>query len=139
MLTTLLLYQEGYDVCRFVSMESKINASKEDYYRALEESQVGWFENDCDYTPFISYFLGQLFLCYRDLNRYLGMEMSRSKKSEALEAYLRLCSIPVTKADLLALFPYLSEKTVERTLRRMCDSGELEMIHSSRATRYLAP
>lgn len=58
LLTTLLLYQEGYDVCRYVSMESKINSSWMDYYRALEESQVGWFDNECDYTPFIHYFLG---------------------------------------------------------------------------------
>lgn len=138
LLTTLLLYQEGFDICRYVSMETKINASKHDYYSALEKSQIGWFENESDYTPFITYFLGQLFLCYREFNRSLGEGISRSKKSNALEVYLRLNSIPISKRELMAMFPYLSELTVNRVLKRLVGSGEIERIGSSRATRYVA-
>ena len=138
LLTTLLLYQEGYDVCRYVSMESKINSSKMDYYKALEESQVGWMENRCDYGPFIHYFLGELFLCYRDLNRMAGEELGRKKRSGGLEAFLRLTSVPVSKSDLTTMFPGISQKTVERTLRRMCDAKEIVMIGSGRSTRYIS-
>ena len=137
LLTTLLLYQEGYDICRYVSMESKINASKQDYYHALEDSQIGWFENENDYIPFISYFLGQLFLCYREFDRALGIELSASKKSNALEVYLRLSNLPVSKRDLMSLFPYLSESTVELVLKRMSDAGELEKVGAARSTRYV--
>ncbi len=136
LLTTLLLYQEGYDVCRYVSMESKINAGKADYYRALEESQVGWFEGDCDYTPFIRYILGQLLMCYRDLNRIMGMELGRRRKSGSLEMFLRICGIPVSKRDLCTMFPELSEVTVSRTLARLCGEGVLEKVGGSRSTRY---
>jgi len=138
LLTTLLLYQEGYDVCRYVSMESKINSSKMDYYRALEESQVGWMENRCDYGPFIHYFLGELFLCYRELNRLTGEELGRRRRSEGLEAFLRLTSVPVGKSELMSMFPEVSQKTVERTLRRMCDAGDIVMIGSGRSTRYIS-
>ncbi len=137
LLTTLLLYQEGYDVCRYVSMESKINASKMDYYKALEESQIGWFENRCDYGPFIHYFLGELFLCYRDLNRMTGLEIGRRKKSNGLEAFLRMAVMPVSKHDLVLMFPDMSKITVERTLKRMCDEGEIEMMGSGRSVRYV--
>ncbi len=137
LLTTLLLYQEGYDICRYVSMESKINSSKAYYYKALEESQVGWFENDCDYRPFISYFLDQLFLCYRELNLNLGTEMGRRKGSDALESFLRMCTIHVSKRDLCSMFPDISESTVSRVLKRMCDSGELMRIGGSKSTRYV--
>jgi len=138
LLTVLLLYQEGYDICRFISMESKINSSKQDYYEALERSQTGWFDNTCDYTPFISYFLGQLFLCYRDLNIHIGEELSRSKKSGALETYLRLSSIPVSKKELMSLFPYLSDTTVGRVLRSLYSAGEIVRLGNSRSTRYVA-
>ena len=137
LLTTLLLYQEGYDICRYVSMESKINSSKMDYYRALEESQIGWFENECDYMPFIHYFLGELFLCYRDLNRMTGEELGRRRKSNGLEMFLRLMSMPVSKSDLLTMFPEVSRITVERILKRMCDSGEITKIGSGRSVRYI--
>ena len=138
LLTVLLLYQEGYDVCRYVSMESKINSSKMDYYRALEESQIGWFDNECDYGPFIRYFLGELFLCYRDLNRMTGEELGRKRKSGSMEVFLRLTSVPVSKSDLMAMFPDVSKMTVERTLKRMCDSGSIKKIGSGRSTRYVS-
>lgn len=137
LLTTLLMYQSGYDICRYVSMESRINSSKMDYYRALEESQIGWFDNKCDYTPFITYFLSQLFLCYRDLNRLVGERMTLSKGSDALEAFLRVCTFHVSKRDLCSMFPEISEITVSRVLRRMCDSGELVKVGAGRSTRYV--
>ena len=48
---TLLLHQEGYDVCRYVSLESKINSDLDTYYDAQEGSEVGWFENESTYDP----------------------------------------------------------------------------------------
>ena len=138
LMTTLLLYQEGYDVCRYVSMESKINSSKMDYYRALEESEVGWFDNECDYSPFIHYFLGELFLCYRDLNRVAGEELGRRKKTENLEIFLRLTSVPVSKSDLILMFPHISKMSIERTLKRLCDAGDIEMMGSGRSVRYIS-
>lgn len=95
LLTTLLMYQSGYDICRYMSMEPGISISRMDYYRALEESQAGWFDNRCDYTQFITYFLSQLFLCYRDLNRLVGERMTLSKGSDSLEVFLRVCTFHV--------------------------------------------
>ena len=137
LLTDLLLYQEGYGVCRYASMESKICASRTDYHQVLEESYKGWMENSCDYTPFIHYFLGELFLCLRDLNRMAGEESGRKKKSGSLETYLRMNTMPFSKSDLMALFPEISKKTVERTLVRMCDEGIIEMMGAGRAVRYM--
>ena len=78
LLTTLLMYQSGYDVCRYVSMESKINSSKMDYYHALEESQIGWFDNSCDYTPFITYFPEvRLFPLLQGPEPFVGENMGR--------------------------------------------------------------
>lgn len=138
LLTTLLLYQEGYDIGRYISMESKINASRDDYYDAIADSQNGWFDNGNDYAPFISYFLGQLFLCYRDLNRFTGEQIGRSRKSNALEEYLRICPFHVSKKDLCLMFPEVSAVTVSRVLSRMVKDGELEMAGAGRATRYMS-
>ena len=84
LLTVLLLYQEGYDVCRYVSLESKINSDLESYYRALEESEIGWSENESDYDPFIEYFLGILFLSYREYDGRMAAAIGRRGKSDAV-------------------------------------------------------
>ena len=136
LLTTLLLRQEGYGAVRYVSMESKINASKRDYYRALEESQDGWFDNECDYGPFISYFLSQLFLCYRELDLSMGSAMGRHRKSDGLEQFLLRTALPVSKSELMRLFPELSESTVEKVLRDMTGDGRIEKTGSYRDARY---
>jgi len=136
LLTMLLLYQEGYGVCRYVSMESMINSSKGEYYTALERSHDGWFENANDDMPFISYFISQLFLCYREMNRAMAAETGRRRKSDGLEMFLERTLFPVSKRDLCSLFPELSETTVERVLSRMVSEGRIETIGSSRSTRY---
>lgn len=137
LLTTLLLYKKGYDVCRYVSMESKVNSSKGDYYRALEDSQAGWFDNSNDYMPFVSYFLIQLFLCYREIDLAMASEIRTNVKSGGLEQFMERTVIPMSKRDLCDLFPSLSESTVERVLANMLREGRIEKIGSSRSTRYM--
>ena len=84
LLTTLLLYQEGYDICRYVSLESKIRFNLKGYYDALESSEEGWFDNRSSYEPFIDYFLGVLFLSYREYDRRLAHAFQNKGKSGAV-------------------------------------------------------
>ena len=63
--------------------------------------------------------------------------MGRKKKSNGLEMFLRLTSMPVSKKDLVTMFPDISQITIERTLRRMCASGDIEMVGSKRLARYI--
>ena len=137
LLTTLLLYQEGYDIGRFVSMESKINSSKDLYYDSLAQSEEGWWDNECDYNPFISYFLDRLFLCYRELDLSIKDSFRSRRPSGRIDEYLRMCLLPVSKKELCSMFPEISETTVERTLKRLLDSGIIETVGSSRSTRYI--
>lgn len=47
----MLLYQAGYDVGRYISLEKLIEESKETYYEALEKSSVGWHKGGHDLAP----------------------------------------------------------------------------------------
>ena len=58
LLTLLLLYQNGYTVGKYVSIEAEIEKSKETYYEVLRASSTGWSEGKNDYTPFVTYLLG---------------------------------------------------------------------------------
>ena len=137
LLTALLLYQEGYDICRYVSLESRINASKDRYYGALEDSETGWFDNASDYTPFIEYFLGVLFLSYREYDRRLASAVGRSGKSAAVRDLVLNVNMPISKREIAAMLPDISESTVEAELRRMLDAGEIVKIGSTRGARYI--
>lgn len=137
LLTTLLLYQEGYDVCKYISLESKINADLDSYYRALEESEVGWFENESTYDPFIEYFLGILFLSYREFDRRMAAAIGRRGKSYAVRDVVLNVNMPVSKRDIMEMLPEVSESTISSELKRMLDAGEIVKKGSTRAARYI--
>ena len=67
LLTTLLLYRNGYVVGKYISLESKIAKNKNLYYEALEKCQHGWHDNKEDSSPFIKYLLKIILAAYRDL------------------------------------------------------------------------
>ena len=50
LLTTLLLYKSGYMVGKYISLEKKIQITKQEYYQALSRSSKKWFENANDDT-----------------------------------------------------------------------------------------
>lgn len=60
LLTTLLLYRNGFYVGKYISLEAKIAKHKDLYYNALGNSQNGWHECKEDVTPFIKYLLGTI-------------------------------------------------------------------------------
>ena len=55
LLMLLTLYQLGFEVGKYISLEKIIEDSKESYYEVLAQSSQGWNENTNSYAPFINY------------------------------------------------------------------------------------
>lgn len=66
LLTLLLLYQSGFIVGKYISIEKIIEGSKETYYEVLQDSSINWHENENDYKPFVNYMLGVIVNAYRE-------------------------------------------------------------------------
>ncbi|OUZ17765.1 Fic family protein [Enterococcus cecorum] len=66
LLTTLLLYRQGYVIGKYISLESKIEKTKDSYYASLEKSGIGWAENKDNPIPFIKYILKTILAAYID-------------------------------------------------------------------------
>jgi len=64
LLTMLLLYHQGYDVVRYVSLEKIIEQTKESYYETLESASQGWHDSKHDIIPFLTYYLSTLLAAY---------------------------------------------------------------------------
>ena len=136
LLTILLMYQEGLDVCAYVSIEAIINQSKADYYEALEQSWEGWFEDLSDYRPFMEYMIGVIFLAYRELDRRMVLCTGKQNKEDRVESVLLNVSIPISKREVCALIPDVSDTYVELILSRLQKEGRIERIGTRKASRY---
>ena len=137
LLTTLLLYRNGFYVGKYISLEEKIAKNKDLYYNALGDSQIGWHEGNNDPVPFIKYLLGTILAAYRDFEeRFALVEIKRSALDTVrLAAQNKIGRF--TKRDIRDLCPALSLSSVEGALRKLVESGELIREGSGKSTFYV--
>lgn len=137
LLSLLLFYNSGTDVGKYISFEARINSSKGQYYDALRRASEGWHEGTNDYTPFISYYLDVLFLCYRDLDsRFVTVADKKVNKGNRVEAAVMNSLMPISKKEIMTLLPDVSQSTVEAVLHDLVSSGRVERIGANRNARY---
>ena len=136
LLTTLLLYRNGFYVGKYISLEAKIAKNKNLYYEALGASQIGWHEGNDDPIPFIKYLLGTILAAYRDFeDRFALVETKRSALDTVrLAAQNKIGSF--TKQDIRELCPSLSLSSVEGALRKLVESAELRREGKGKNTHY---
>lgn len=137
LLTLLLLYQSGYLVGKYVSIEHEIEKSKDTYYEALRASTTGWSNSQNDYLPFVSYFLWVIaHTCDVFEERITGLIANRMSKPERIAAALERSFKDMSKRDVLTECPDVSEITAERTLADLLHAGKIEKIGGGRGTKY---
>ena len=136
LLTTLLLYRNGFYVGRYISLEARIAKSKDLYYDALAASQVGWHEGCEDVLPFIKYILGTILAAYKDFQDRAALV---EEKLPALEMVRRASMNKIgrfNKQDIRELCPTLSDSSIEGAFRKMIACGELKKEGSGKNTCY---
>jgi Fic family protein len=136
LLTTLLLSKNGFAVGKYISLEKKIQNSKDDYYDVLGESSEGWYEERNDDTSFVKYLLGTILAAYRDFEARVNIA---SKKSTAKEMVINAVNQKIgrfTKSDIMEMCPQIRSRTIEKALKTLCDEGILDIERKGRSTFY---
>ena len=136
LLTTLLLYRNGFYVGKYISLEAKIAKNKDLYYDALGEAQSGWHEGNADAVPFIKFLLGTILAAYKDFeDRFALVET----KLPAIETVRRATMNKIgrfSKQDIRELCPSLSISSIEGALRKLVVEGEIKREGNGKNIRY---
>ena len=138
LLTLLLLYRNGYNVGKYISIEKAIENTKEIYYEVLQDSSYGWHDGINDYEPFVAYTLGILLSVYRDLEQrieFVGKKekLKPSRVADTIENSLGT----ISKAEIMERCPDISQVTVQRALNELLKSGRIKKIGGGRYTEYV--
>ena len=142
LLTLLLLYRNGYQVGKYISIEHLIERTKDTYYEALAASTYGWNDNVNDYAPFVNYLLGVILTACKEFDERIG-EVSdwgsnrKPTKEQRIGNLFERTLSPLSKADILQQLPDISASTVERTLKTLLDNGTITKLGAGRGTRYV--
>lgn len=126
LLTTLLLYRNGFYVGKYISLEAKIAKNKDLYYNALGRSQDGWHEGMEDVVPFIKYLLGIVLSAYKDFEERFALVETKRSALEMVRCATMNRLGRFTKQDIRELCPSLSISSIEGALRKLVASGELK-------------
>ena len=137
LLTLLLLYQSGYYVGKYISIEKLIERTKDSYYEELQASSAGWHEEENDYAPFVKYLLGVVVASYREFFERTKLITSvKLSKPERIAQEIRNHIGTITRAELAWQVPDVSQTTVQRTLTALTKQGKIIKVGAGPATKY---
>jgi Fic family protein len=137
LLTLLLLYRSGYIVGKYISIEKLISDSNENYYETLQQSSYGWHEGENDYAPFVRYMLGVIVAAYKDFSARVELMGNKEfSKPDRVREVIKTTVGKITKAEIMAKCPDISQITVQRTLNDLLKSDEIIKIGGGRYTSY---
>jgi Fic family protein len=129
LLTLLLLYQCGYGVGRYISLERIVEQSKETYYEALYRSSQGWHEGRHDLRPWVEYFLGVLIAAYNDFEARVG-SISSAKGAKRVLVKNAVAHLPprFTIAELANVCKGIGRRTLVRALEDLRAEGSVRCL-----------
>ena len=137
LLTLLLLYRTGYQIGKYISIEKLIADSKTSYYEALQASSENWHEGSNDYLPFVRYMLGVILAAYREFaDRAEIMLEAGNSKFGRIRRIIRGTTGRITKTEIMAQCPDISQITIQRALKELLDNGDIIKIGGGRYTSY---
>lgn len=136
LLTTLLLYRAGYVVGKYVSLESKIEKTKESYYKALEKSDINWNNGENDLTSFIKYILGTVLAAYRDFEQRVILVEDKASAIDLVRNAVNNTIGKFTKSDIMELVPSVGKTSVENSLKILIEEGVIGRDGKGKATFY---
>lgn len=127
LLMQLLLYQAGYSVGCYVSLEQIMCDSYDDCKKALKKSSIGWEDSKHDLTPWFEYFFERLLLsAFENFER----EMVETKQLRGGPSQLILQAIEslpeeFTIGQIMEIQPESSRTTVKRVLARLREEDKI--------------
>lgn len=136
LLTSLLLYRQGYVVGKYISIESKIEKTKTKYYEVLEQCQDGWHEENDNPVPFIKYLLGIILSAYRDFEDRINLVDDKLPAIEQVKTAIQEKIGKFTKNEIMELVPSISKASVESSLKKLTEEKMIEKHGSGKSTFY---
>ena len=141
LLTLLLLYRNGYEVGKYISIEKQIEESKDVYYETLQQADSGWHKGKNDPTPFIRYMLQVILACYVAFEERVGLMNQAGVRSSAydiVKVYVRGKIGKFTSADVLTHCPSVGRSSVNAALKKLTEEGVISKFGAARSTYYVS-
>lgn len=124
---TVILLSE-YPVFEYLSFETLISKTQNEYYKALAASdRIG------KSTPFIEYMLNVI---NESLGELLNYNNRILKDVDRIDYFISVCSTEFTRKDYMTIFKDLSSASASRDLKKGVDLGLFSISGNKNQTKY---
>ena len=137
LLALLLLYQQGYEVGRYVSLERIIEQSKQSYYDTLYQSSQGWHEGQHDVLPWTEYFLGTLLAAYDEFESRFGtISKGHGSKTDMIRNAVDgfIADFSITEVEKAC--PKVSRDMIRHVLGQLREAGVIIPVGKGRGAKW---
>ena len=136
LLLHFLLKKYGYDVDDYFAIAYLMKQHLGEYIDAFKGSCEGWFDNENDYEPFVSFLLRRILEAYRKLDYMLEVnELDVTAEEKVLKVVVDSAT-PISKTVVLRVLYALGKVTVEKALAKLVDKGQIQLITKGRYSKY---
>jgi Fic family protein len=138
LLTLLALYQHGYEVGRYISIERIVEQSKETYYESLHKSSQGWHEARHNCLFWFNYFLGTVLAAYKEFEERAGNARSlRGAKTEMITAAIGKQIGEFSISDIGRACPNVSRVLIKKVLLRMHKDKRIKSLGKGQSAKWI--
>lgn len=137
LLTLLALYQHGYTVEKYISLERIIERSKETYYESLNKSSGKWLQAKHNIFPWFNYFLGTMLSAYKEFEERAGtVKPSRGAKTDIVTTAVRNQFGEFSISDIERACPGVSRPMIRVVLEDLREKGKIEVLGTGRNAKW---
>jgi len=137
LLTLLVLYQHGFMVGKYISLERIIEHSKETYYETLNKSSRKWHEAKHDVMPWFNYFLGTVLSAYKEFEECAGnIKPARGAKTQIVTQAIERQIGEFAISEIERECPGVSRPMIRVVLEDLRAKGKVEVLGTGRSARW---
>jgi Fic family protein len=121
LISLLLLYQSGFEVGRFISLENIIEDTRQSYYDTLYASSQKWHQRKHSLVPWWEYYLGVMLLsAYREFERRAGtLRTTRGAKTATVIDAIERLPNEFKMVDVERAAPNVTREMIRVVLNRL--------------------
>ena len=137
LLTLLALYQHGFMVGKYISIERIVEQSKETYYEALNKSSQKWHDAKHGVIPWFNYFLGTVLAAYKEFEeRAENIKPARGAKTALLVQAIDSQHGEFSISDIEKACPAVSRVMIKKVLLQMQKDKKIKCLGKGQSAKW---
>ncbi len=137
----IMAMQEGVIVSKYLSFFNQLYLNVQEFRNVLDKTKFGWSEGFSEIMPLERFFLNIYHQLYLDLQEYARDYEYESKleisKSDYIENTIDKLPEVFRKEDIRIKHPFISDSTINRTLKRMQEENKIRPLGKGRSAKWI--